>query len=536
MVTPVSPRFASSARRFCIVVIAVAAAACSGAGDVTSVDGQQRGNDTTTPQPSNAPNPPTTPNPTGAPDPTQPTTTAAVPQAAAGVIDWQADSPGIETGTLQVPLDYSNPTGASIQLYLVRHLASDTGQRIGSLLVNPGGPGYGGSWLAENADGIYGADLLQRFDIVGWDPRGTGLSEPAINCVDDYDPYFSLDSSPDDDAERTALVDAATRFADQCTQANGKLMPFVDTVNSARDIDSIRRSLGEDTISYFGFSYGSELGATWATLYPTTVRAAVIDGAVDPTVGYLQQNLQQAAGFEATFSTFLKQCSSTVTCPFYNNGNAEEAFDALAIAIDSQPLVVDGRPPATQGVLFTAVTNAMYSEQSWSSLEAALADAQVGDGAGIYSLYDEYYGMVDGAPTDDGYEAYFAIGCSDDPGSSSPADLLSHEDEFAAAAPRLGRSWLAELTFCSVWPIKPGPPIDITGAGAGQIVVVGTTGDAATPLESTRAMARALENGRLIVVTADQHTGYGVNDCVDSAVDSYLIDPVAVLPTELACP
>lgn len=449
--------------------------------------------------------------------------------------DWIEVEPGLEEGTLEVPLDYSDPDGDTIVLSVVRSLAADPANRIGSLLVNPGGPGFGGTGLAYSADGIYGQELLDRFDIIGWDPRGTGYSEPSVDCIDDYDAYFGLDSSPDSPEERDALVTAGERFGEECLRRNRDLLPHLSTENSARDIDAIREALGEDTMSYFGFSYGSELGATWATLFPTTVRAAVLDGAVDPTVGYLQQNIQQATGFESTFATFLAQCSAQPACAFHNGGNAEAAYDALAAEIDADPIVVDAdRTSVTQGVLGTAVAQAMYDPSYWPELEQALSELQGGDGQAILDLYDSYYGYSFGE-WDNSLEAYFAIGCLDDPGSTGPDDLFSHEAEFAAAAPRLGRGWMAELAFCSVWPIDPVDPVVVTGRGAGPIVVVGTTGDAATPLQSTRNMAAALEEGRLVVVTADQHTGYGVNRCVNETVDGYLVDPSAPLPAETVC-
>jgi pimeloyl-ACP methyl ester carboxylesterase len=449
---------------------------------------------------------------------------------------WSEIGSGLEEGFLQVPLDHSDPSGDTISLYAVRHRAVDPAHRIGTLLVNPGGPGYGGSGLAYGAEDIYGQDLLDRFDIIGWDPRGTGYSEPAIDCIDDYDHFFSVDSSPDTADERQQLVDLGTEFGQACIDKNSTLLPYVSTEQSARDMDSIRQALGEDTISYFGFSYGSELGATWATLFPDTVRAAVLDGAVDPTVGYLQQNIQQATGVDSTFAEFLAACSDAPSCAFHNGGDAEGAFGALDAEIEARalPVAAAGRPSVTQGVLVTAVAQAMYDQSYWPKLEQALADLQAGDGRGILALYDEYFGYFDGS-WDDGLEAYFAIGCLDDPGSAGPDDLFTHESQFAAAAPRVGRSWLAELTFCSVWPVPPVTPVAITGAGAGPILVVGTTGDAITPLASTRKMATTLEEGRLVVVEATQHTGYGVNRCVDDTVDHYLVDPTDPLPPETYC-
>ncbi|MEN9645029.1 MAG: hypothetical protein RL238_1698 [Actinomycetota bacterium] len=458
------------------------------------------------------------------------------PQPGDAAFGWTSFGDGLEEGYLEVPLDWSDPDGDTISLYVVRHRAVDPDRRIGTLLVNPGGPGFGGSGLAYSADSVYGQDLLDRFDIVGWDPRGTGYSEPYVDCIDDYDTYFALDSSPDTDAERAALIDGAGDFAAACDRKNGDLLAHVSTADTARDMNAIREALEEDRISYFGFSYGSELGATWATMFPDTVRAAVLDGAVDPTVDYFHQNVQQAAGFEAAFDTFLAQCSAEPACVFHNGGDAEGAFDELHSRIETTPVEGDdpSRPAVTDGVLVTAIAQSMYDQAMWPELEQALADLQAGDGTAIIELYDMYYGYFDGS-WDDGLEAYFAIGCLDDPGSSGPDDLFAKQAELDAAAPRLGRSWLGELTICSVWPEPPAPPVAITGAGAGPILVMGTTGDPATPLDGTRRMAQALEDGHLVVVAADQHTGYGVNRCGDAAVDAYLVDPTAPLDTEIDC-
>jgi pimeloyl-ACP methyl ester carboxylesterase len=462
-----------------------------------------------------------------------PTTTAGKP--APGDIEWTPFDDNIDEGRLVVPLDYENPQAGSITLFMYRHKATDADQRIGSLLVNPGGPGFGGSDLALSATFVYGPSLTERFDIIGWDPRGTGQSEPAIDCVSNYDQFFAIDSSPDTPAEKDAIIAAADEFVAGCESLSGELLPHVSTANSARDMDAIRAALGEETISYFGFSYGSELGATWATMFPDTVRAIVIDGVTDLTTNYLAQNIQQATGFEASLTEFLDQCSADTSCAFHNGGDAAGAFDALAASIESGSSF-EGRVPLTDGVFITAVAQAMYSEDQWETLAQALADAQAGNGEGLIDLYDTYYGISNGEGTGNELEAYFAIGCLDDPGSEGTDDLFTNEAAFAEAAPRLGRSWMAELTFCSRWPVGPAAPLTLTAKGAGPVVVIGTTGDPATPLDSTRRTADALDDGRLVVVTADQHTGYGVNDCVNTAVDNYLVDPSTAPPAELSCP
>lgn len=455
------------------------------------------------------------------------------PDAAFG---WSTISAGIQEGHLDVPMDYADPSAGTFSLYVVRHLAQDPARRIGTLLVNPGGPGAGGSDFGLNAGDIYARDLLDRFDIVGWDPRGTGLTEPAVDCVTNDDRYFSIDSSPDTPAEQQLLVSRAQEFAAACQKNNGDRLGHVGTADSARDMDSIRRALGERRISYFGFSYGSELGSTWATMFPDTVRAAVLDGAIDPTVGTLARDLEQAAGFEQELDRLLASCSADRSCPFSNGGHAERAFDRLDALVEAHPVSSRkaGRPPVNQGVLDTAIADSLYDHSSWAELEQSLANLQAGDGSGILALYDDYYGYADGE-WDNSAEAFFTIGCLDDPGRVGPDDIASHAAAFAAAAPRLGRSWIAELTFCSVWPVKGPPPQPMTAKGAGPVLVIGTTGDPATPLAATRAMAGALDDGHLLVVTADQHTGYGVNACVDDAVGRYLTDPTVPLPAESSC-
>lgn len=511
---PPSPRIAGAA----LAVLALVATAC-GNSPVTTAGAQQSDGVATTGTGAGDPSsPPSTPDPDGD-DP----------------FGWEELIPGVETGLLSVPVDHEEPDGETFELFVARRLADDQANKIGSLLVNPGGPGFGGSDFAIYADQVYDEALLERFDIVGWDPRGTGLSEPAIDCVDDYDRYFgSNDITPDDDEERQEIIDLAEEFAEQCVTENEGYVTSVGTNNSARDIDAIRQALGEDEISYFGFSYGSELGATWATLFPDTVRAAVFDGAADPNADGLESSLQQAAGFEATLATFLAQCSADDSCAFHNGGDAEGAFDDLMAALDEDPVPsTAGRPDVNRGVALQGVAQAMYSDSLWEQLADALAAAQDGDGEGLLSLYDQYYQRQPDGTWGNELEAFQTISCMDDPERRSVEEEDAAAPEFNEVAPRFSPGTTGGY-FCTFYPPAPDPRVRITGAGAGPIVVIGTTGDAATPLESTRAMASALEKGRLVVVAADQHTGYGLNDCVDEIVHGYLIDLVDP-PAETEC-
>ncbi len=480
---------------------------------------------------------PASTSPESAPDATDPSSSAPddPPAPSPSTIDWQSIGDQLEQATLEVPVDYEDPDGDTFELFLVRRPANDQANKIGSLLINPGGPGAGGAQFAAGADFIFDDELLDRFDIIGWDPRGTGFTEPAIDCIDDYDEYFAgTDITPDDEAERQELIDVAEDFQDQCATKNADILQHVGTNDSARDMDAIRQALGEDQISYFGFSYGSELGATWATLFPDTVRAAVLDGAADPTVGLLEGGIQQAAGFEGTLDTYLAQCSADPDCEFHNGGDAEGAFDDLMLALDEEPIPSEpGRPDITRGVALQAVGQAMYDDSLWDQLSEALRDAQDGDGEGLLTLWDSYYNRNPDGTWPNFLESFQVIVCMDGADRPTVEEDDATVPQYLAVAPRFSPGTTGSY-FCTFMPPSEHPRVPITGAGAGPIVVVGTTGDPATPLASTRVMADTLEDGRLVVVTADQHTGYGVNDCGDDVIHRYLID-LEVPAEETSC-
>ncbi len=461
------------------------------------------------------------------------TTTAPAAETAsdptADAFGWEIIDPesadDIEQGVLEVPLDHDDPSGDVVELHVVRRRASDPENRIGVLLVNPGGPGSGGSVLAEFAAEIYDDVLLERFDIIGWDPRGTGLSTPAIDCVDEYDPYFALDSNPESVDEEAEFQAALGEFAAGCDERSGDLLDHVNTVDAARDMDAIRLALGEDQITYFGWSYGTQLGATWATLFPETVRAAVLDGAVDPTTGRAEGLLDQAAGFESTFQTFLADCASKPTCPLAVGGDPGAAVIGLLARIETDTIpTVEGRPDLTSGIAEFGIGNALYSEDSWPALAQALADAIDGDGAGLLAQYDDYMLRFEDGTYSNDLEAYFVITCADDPDTGGIDAAVDARAEFRATAPLIGSTTAAELAICALLPEFPAPDFQITGADAGPIMVVGNTGDPATPFEGSRNMAATLEDGFFVAVEADSHTAYGLNDCIDTTIDDYLVD------------
>jgi pimeloyl-ACP methyl ester carboxylesterase len=449
-------------------------------------------------------------------------------------LTWEAfGSDGtVETSHLEVPIDHDDASKGTFDLYLARHLAKPD-QRIGSLLVNPGGPGFGGTDFAIYADQIYSQTLLDHFDIVGFDPRGTGLSEPALDCVDDYDHFYTgVDITPDTPEERQEPIDLAKEFADDCATKNADILPYVGTNNAARDMNAIREALGESTISYFGFSYGSELGATWATLFPDTVRAAVLDGAADPNAGQLEAGLQQSLGFERALQTFLTQCSDDSTCAFHSDGDADGAFDALMASLDDSPIpTVTGRPPLDRAMALTAVAQAMYAPARWPDLAQGLADARGGDGAGLLALFDGYYERSADGTWPNYLEAFQVISCEDDPERPTVAEDDANAPKYRQVAPRMAPATIGSY-FCTFFPPAADPRVAVTGKGAGPILVMGTTGDPATPIEATRNMAAALEDGRLVVVTAEGHTGYAPGTCSGDVVDAYLVDPVGKAPDD----
>ena len=448
------------------------------------------------------------------------------PQFVPEQIEWTEFNDDVDVATLEVPVDYDDPAGPRFELFLARHRALDPDARIGTIVVNPGGPGRAGVDYAIAAAHVYDAELLQRFDIVAWDPRGTGESTPTIDCIDDYDPYFTaVDSTPANDAEHDAIIATARAFTEACIARNGDILDSVGTNNSARDIDSIRRALGEEILSYFGFSYGSELGATWATLFPETVRAAVLDGGTDPAAGALESSIQQSRGFEAALNTFFQRCAADESCAFGHNGDPRAAYLDLLAALATQPLVVDpDRPPVNRDVATLATYQAMYADTYWPALERALASAQFGDGAGLLELHDGYYRRHRDGTYPNFLEAFQVISCADVAERFTIDEADAQVPALHEAAPTLIPADSTGSYFCTFFPPAGDPRIEITGQGAGPIVVIGTTGDPATPLESTAALAETLEDGRLVVVDADQHLGYGANACINELVNRYLVD------------
>jgi pimeloyl-ACP methyl ester carboxylesterase len=510
-------RFRLPARPVAVATVAAATLIACGSAAQISVDRKSAAPSSTT----------AAVDPTNPPGTTDPSSVDTVPSTLPDVsadFGWEDCGQRLECGSLSVPVDYDDEAAGRMEIYMIRHLARPA-KRIGSLLVNPGGPGVPGSGLAENADRIYSKELLDRFDIIGFDPRGVGRSNP-VDCVNDLDPIFSVDPTPDDAAELETLKASAALLRDGCADnVSPALLANISTADVARDMDRIRAGLGEEKISYFGFSYGSELGAVYATMFPDTMRAVVLDGAVNPNRSVEDTTVEQATNIERITNDILNACVEQSDCEFAGGGDPLAAYDELAAALDANPVPTrSGRPAAGNAMLYWATVQSLYSPSSWPGLWDALADAKNGKGRGLLDKYDSYLGRGDDGSWDNSFEALLAIRCLDDPGPISAADIDRLRARVTEVAPRMGPVGI-DQTFCALWPAPPVAKVKVTAAGAGTILLVGATGDPVTPLSATKELASQLQDARVLIRNGDGHTSYASgSSCIDGAVDDYLIN------------
>jgi len=473
-------------------------------------------------------------------DPTQPgTTTGPAGPVPAGLEsfynqkpDWQPCGAGQECATIKVPLDYSKPAGKTIELRARKVLAASS-RRIGTLFINPGGPGGSGLSYAAAAHYIMGRPLLRRFDVIGWDPRGVGESTP-VRCLDtaQMDELVAADGSPDDDAEIQALDKVAKELANGCQQRSSELLPHVGTKDAARDIDVMRGIVGDPQLYYLGKSYGTYLGATYAELFPKNVGRMVLDGAVDPARPTDQINMTQAKGFDVALEAFAADCAQR-SCSL--GSTKEEVLgkvDKILTETDAKPLTGDGKRTVTQGVAVLGVIFPLYVKDYWPRLERAVGTALNGDGLKLLQLADEYTSRGPTGYEDNSGEVIYAVNCIDHPDITSIADAKSKAVEFQRASPRFGAYLLWGSLPCAEWPVKPvNTQHAIKATGSKPIVVVGTTRDPATPYEWAVGLAKQLDRGVLVTRDGDGHTGYYKgNECVDRAVESYFLD--GTVPTD----
>jgi pimeloyl-ACP methyl ester carboxylesterase len=455
-------------------------------------------------------------------------------------LEWEPCRNGFECTTLTVPVDYKDPGGETIELAVLKDNADNPGARIGSLVVNPGGPGAPGTSYAENASSAFRAALRERFDIVGFDPRGTGDSDP-VDCLSDdqLDEFLAADPDPDDAAEADALETDLAEFHRGCVEHSDDLIGHVTTIEAARDMDVLRAALGESKMLYFGASYGTKLGATYADLFPDKVGRLVLDGAVDLSIDSRELSLEQAGGFETALRAYVENCvESTDSC--FLGDSVEEGLERIRTftdEVEAEPLPTDLDRELQVGNAFYGVVAPLYNRDYWPILSQALQQGFDGDGTLLLRLSDLYASREDnGGYTDNSAEAIYAINCLDDPYSIPPEDVPAQIPEFEKASPTFGRVFAWGLVGCRGIQVKSSEkPRDVRAAGAAPIVVVGTTRDPATPYQWAVHLADQLESGVLISRDGDGHTGYNSgNECVDEAVEAYLVD--ATVPEDgLSC-
>jgi pimeloyl-ACP methyl ester carboxylesterase len=445
-------------------------------------------------------------------------------------LDWRPCDGGFECAQLVVPFDYARPDGPRFTLPVVKLPAADPSQRIGALVINPGGPGVSGVQYALGARLEFPAAVLARFDIVGFDPRGAGGSQPALNCLTgpQLDTFFATDDEPSDPAQLARLIAESKQFAAQCERNSAGLLPYVGTPNAARDLDVLRSSLSESQLTYLGKSYGTYLGAWYAQLFPHRVRALVLDGAVDPDTSSLQATIAQAQGFQGAFGSFAAWCLASPGCPLGPGGSVAGAaakVKGLIARANSVPLanrLGDGQV-ADGAMLLTGVADALYSRSLWPVLRTALAGAFGGDGTRLLALANQLYERNPDGTYSTLANAVTAIDCLDRPWPRSLAPWQSAASAAAQAAPMFGAALVWGSLTCAYWPVPAYPQPRIQAAGAPPILVVGTLRDPATPYHWAQALARDLSSGVLLGWNGDGHTAYGEGSaCVDTIVNDYL--------------
>jgi pimeloyl-ACP methyl ester carboxylesterase len=440
--------------------------------------------------------------------------------------------PGLECAKVDVPADYANPQGRTAQIAISRFKATDPTQRIGSLLVNPGGPGASGIEIASQLSLLMkNTEVARKFDLVGFDPRGIGASTPTIRCLtaqqqDTQRSTDILDPSPAGVARAEA---AAHQTADGCAQKTGvDQLANVGTRDVARDMDVLRSVLGDKQLNYLGYSYGTRIGSTYAEEFPKNVRAMVLDGAVDPDQDPTQQLVDQGRGFQGAFEAFAKDCAAKPGCPLGPDPTQATArYQQLTRPLLTKPIKLpDGRElsfnDAQQGTI-----QALYATSMWPDLRQGITELAQGQGQTLMGLADQYYDRAPDGTYSPQQDAFNAIRCVDDPRVTDHAQALDRANRYNEAAPFLdsGRGPSQALDTCAFWPTPPtGGPHLPKAPGLAPPLVVSTTGDPATPYQAGVELAKSL-NGSLLTKVGDQHTAsFQGFPCVDAIVTRYLVD------------
>ncbi|MDQ0737117.1 alpha/beta hydrolase [Arthrobacter agilis] len=445
-------------------------------------------------------------------------------------VHWEDCEGSFSCATIEVPLDYSDPGRSSIDIAAIR--SSATGEAQGTILVNPGGPGGSGvNIVKDSLDYVTSERLREDYDILGFDPRGVNRSS-AVKCLTDAEQdearqeTFPADAS--EDQMLALMVADAQEYADACADRTGELLGFVDTASAARDMDILRALVSDQKLNYLGFSYGTQLGATYADLFPGRVGRLVLDGAIDPSLSNENITLGQAGGFERALRAYVTACQQGADCPY--TGSADDGvrqIQDLFAAVEREPLTAkDGRlvPISTfvQGFILP-----LYDNGNWPTLTQAVTEALGGDPTSMLYLADlAAERQPDGTYASNATAAFQAVNCLDYPMTSDPTQMRADEQELIAASPTFGRFLAYGGITCAPWKYPPVlGPAPLRAAGADPIVVIGTTGDPATPYAWSTALAEQLESGVHVTWQGEGHTAYGrSNDCILDLVDSYFID------------
>ncbi|MBO0855293.1 MAG: alpha/beta fold hydrolase [Nocardia sp.] len=445
---------------------------------------------------------------------------------------------GTQCARIAVPIDYDKPEGATAQIAISRIKA--TGPRIGSLLFNPGGPGQAGLWMATQGQDT---PLAQRFDRIGFDPRGVGASTPLIHCLT-AEQWDHQRAEPPKDYSPAGIAAAEQEdrdFAGHCTEKSGnELLAHVGTREVVRDMDIIRGVLGDEKLNYVGYSYGTRLGYSYAEKFPGKVRAMVLDGALDPDDDPAKEPVEQAAGFQKAFDAYAASCTGKPQCPLGQDpAQAVARFRALVGPLwEHAASTQDGRG-LTYGDAITGVQNTLYAEDNWNVLSAGLAQLAGGQGDILLQLADLYDGRSKDGTYDNSQDAFMSIHCVDEPAIKKRDETDKQDAEFRKAAPFLDdghASGHAPLEMCAFWPVpNSSGPHNISAPGLPKTVVVSTTADPATPYEAGVKLARQM-GASLITNKGTRHTAFlsGGVPCVDKAVLGYLIDLTSP-PDGLTC-
>ena len=430
--------------------------------------------------------------------------------------------PAVRCGTLSVPLDYANPAGGTIDLALIKVAATQPKKRLGSLVFNFGGPGASGVDTLDQAAKAF-TSLRTRWDLVSFDPRGVQRSS-GVRCGSgpDMDKYVALDTLPDNEQTRKEGDAGNKAFAQLCEKESGSVLPYVGTVNAARDMDRIRIAVGDPKLNYFGMSYGTQLGAIYATEFPKNVGRMVLDAPLDPEVDFEQRTLAQTRGFQMAYESFLKNCVKSKCAVGKTVADANQNVNKLMNRLAVKPLDVNGRP-LTQGLASTGVASALYSEFTWPFLETALGQALKGKGEALVYLADSYTGRNQDGTYNTSMSSFPAITCVDTAERPDEATLRRTEVESMKISPLFGSEGSGGL--CAFWPVKGSDEArHVNAAGSAPIVVVGGKGDPATPYQWAPKLTSQLKTATLVTYVGEGHGAYlSGNKCVKDTVDGFLL-------------